>query len=191
MQPMRVWAALAAGARESVEKALLDRVDGLERNVHEMFTQLQAYVRRMARTRDEGDSLSRSLIKLAESESPGKSCRSAVIAYACHLSAVQDQRNSLIERLEKRVIGELTTYGDSCKSVRESIRKASAALTSSSISAAASAKDAFQADSSGLLMLSSPSAAAASTTFTTALPQLHAIQVDRFEEKRLSDLKVS
>ena len=144
-------------------------MDSFEKNAFDIFSQLQVYVRKIARTRDEADILAKMLLKLAEAETISKSFRAGVSSFACHFSMVQDYRNAEIERLEKKVISEMTTYGEACKTVRESVRKIFSAKESETASAAA---------------------ATGSKTFASALPQLHAIQVDRFEEKKLSDLKV-
>lgn len=153
-----------------------DRVDNFERNSFEIFTQMQVYVKRIARTRDEADILVKMFIKLAESEGQvSKSFRSGVSSFACHFSTVQDYRNAQIERLEKRVISEMTTIGEACKTVRESIRKIFLGKESEAIASVAAG---------------STKNASGSKTFASALPQLHAIQVDRFEEKKLTDLKV-
>lgn len=151
--------------REESEKRLLERLETFERNVHDVFTQLQVYVRKLAKTRDEADILAKMLLKLGEGEMISKSFRNGMIGFACHFSSVQDYRNAEIERLEKKVISEMVCVGDVCKTIRESVRK----MFSNTNSKSDSLTD--------------------GKSFLTVLPQLHAVQVDRYEEKKIADLK--
>ena len=152
--------------REESEKRLLERVELFEKNVHDVFTQLQVYVRKLAKTRDQADILAKMLLKLGEGEMISKSFRNGMIGFACHFSSVQDYRNAEIERLEKKVISEMVCVGDVCKTIRESVRK----MFSNTNSKSDSLTD--------------------GKSFLTVLPQLHAVQVDRYEEKKIADLKV-
>ncbi|XP_066964931.1 CBY1-interacting BAR domain-containing protein 1-like isoform X7 [Macrobrachium rosenbergii] len=70
---------------------------------------------------NKGDELSKVLSDYGEFETLNKSLRSALCEVGDTLAAVQDYRNVEVERLETKVVGELSLYGGICKTAREEL----------------------------------------------------------------------
>lgn len=73
---------------------MMDRLTNLETHLREICYNLASYNRKIAKTRDEGDSLATSIVKFAEEENVNSSLKYGLAHLADYFSAVQDQRNT-------------------------------------------------------------------------------------------------
>ncbi|KAK7086479.1 hypothetical protein SK128_009824 [Halocaridina rubra] len=103
-------------------KFIQERISGVEKHFGKICTALGSYTRKTAKLRDKGDELSRHLTDYGEEESLNKSLRSALCEVGDTLAAVQDYRNVEVERLESRVVGEVALYGGICRTAREELK---------------------------------------------------------------------
>ncbi|XP_064079802.1 CBY1-interacting BAR domain-containing protein 1-like isoform X2 [Macrobrachium nipponense] len=102
-------------------KFIQERISGVEKHFGNICTTLGSYARKTAKLRDKGDELSKVLSDYGEFETLNKSLRSALCEVGDTLAAVQDYRNVEVERLETKVVGELSLYGGICKTAREEL----------------------------------------------------------------------
>ncbi|XP_046386152.1 protein FAM92A isoform X1 [Ischnura elegans] len=103
---------------------VLERVLSVEKNFSELCSGFSAYTRKYARLRDKGDELAKSILSFAESEILNKSLRSSLMRFSNSLSAVGDLRDAFVYRIEKKVISELSSYGNACQLAKEDVKGA-------------------------------------------------------------------
>ncbi|XP_076356889.1 CBY1-interacting BAR domain-containing protein 1-A-like [Tachypleus tridentatus] len=101
-----------------------ERINTLEKNMADLCSQFASYVRKMARLRDNGDCLARSVLKFSESENLNLTLRNSLMCFADELSCIQDYREAEVRRLEVRVVEQLSAYGTICKHARDAIKSA-------------------------------------------------------------------
>ncbi|XP_071522621.1 CBY1-interacting BAR domain-containing protein 1-like isoform X2 [Panulirus ornatus] len=104
-------------------KFIQERIAGVEKHFAQICSALGAYTRKTAKLRDKGDEVSQTLMDYGEVENLNKSLRSALCETADTLAAVQDYRNVEVQRLETRVVGEISLYGGICKTAREELKR--------------------------------------------------------------------
>ena len=125
----------------NLEKSLLDRLDTSERNFLAIFNQIQEVLKANAKLRDENDILAGTILKFAESDAVSRTVKIALSKFSSDYSAVQDYRHShvsvnkqqniqfasllmqldsQIERVEKKVLDEMTVYNELFKNIRVS-----------------------------------------------------------------------
>ena len=153
-------------SRACIEKDLTERLDSFEKAFSDVFSSLEEYVHKNASLRDKADKLAKSIVSLADSDKICSTTKDALIGVGYTLSGVEDYRHSSIERLQSKILQPMTVYGDLIRTVRESVKKM---LSSSKESAKDTGKEVL-----------------------TAIPsqaEKHAIQVDAFESKKLTDIK--
>lgn len=93
---------------------MVEREDIFEKNLIELIQQMSSYVDKVARLRDEGDVMAIAVLKFAESEATFRSLRTGLVGLADKLATVQDYRHAQVQRLESKVINELSNYGEIC-----------------------------------------------------------------------------
>ncbi|XP_071449021.1 CBY1-interacting BAR domain-containing protein 1 isoform X2 [Hetaerina americana] len=103
---------------------VLERVLSVEKNFSELCSGFAAYTRKCARLRDKGDDLAKFILSFAESEILNKSMRSGLMRFSNSVSAVGDLRDTLVHRIEKKVITELSSYGNACQLAKEDVKSA-------------------------------------------------------------------
>ncbi|XP_022245290.1 protein FAM92A-like isoform X1 [Limulus polyphemus] len=101
-----------------------ERINMLEKNMADLCSQFASYVRKVARLRDNGDCLARSVLKFSESENLNLTLRNSLMCFADELSCIQDYREAEVRRLEVRVVEQLSAYGTICKHARDAIKSA-------------------------------------------------------------------
>lgn len=81
------------------------------------------YADKVARLRDDGDLLATSMLKFAESEATFRTLRAGLIGLAEKLATAQDYRHAQVQRIETKVINELSNYGGICATAKVSADK--------------------------------------------------------------------
>lgn len=124
----------------NLEKSLLDRLDTFERNLLAIFNQIQEVLKANAKLRDESDILAGTILKFAESDAVSRTVKIALSKFSSDFSTVQDYRHSevssllstpiiicinsfQIERVEKKVLDEMTVYNELFKNIRVRVTK--------------------------------------------------------------------
>lgn len=118
----------------NLEKSLLDRLDTFERSLLAIFNQIQEVLKANAKLRDENDILAGTILKFAESDAVSRTVKIALSKFSSDFSTVQDYRHSevsqseliviilnyffQIERVEKKVLDEMTVYNELFKNIR-------------------------------------------------------------------------
>ncbi|KAG6450385.1 hypothetical protein O3G_MSEX006569 [Manduca sexta] len=77
---------------------------------------------RMLRLRDMGDELTKVLKEYANNEIVNKSLSAGLENVSITLTAIEEYRNCEVQRLEAKVIGELSQYESICKHAREEVK---------------------------------------------------------------------
>ncbi|XP_038068066.1 protein FAM92A-like isoform X1 [Patiria miniata] len=116
-----------ARARENQAKFIQQRINNVEKHFADLCQQFSAYSRKVARVRDKGDVLAKSVLTYAGSEA--SSTKSGLTGFAEKLSSVSDYRQAMVDRLSQRVVHPLTLYGQNFKHTREDMKATFAART--------------------------------------------------------------
>ncbi|KAG8236100.1 hypothetical protein J437_LFUL000462 [Ladona fulva] len=103
---------------------VLERVLAVEKNFSELCSAFAAYSRKTARLRDKGDDLAKLILAIGDSEVLNKSLRSGLMRFSSSVSAVGDLRDTLVLRIEKKAISELSSYGNACQIAKEDVKEA-------------------------------------------------------------------
>ncbi|XP_076470346.1 CBY1-interacting BAR domain-containing protein 1-like [Babylonia areolata] len=111
-------------ASESESKTIQDRLTAIERHLGQLCDTFGSYTRKTARLRDKGDLLCREIAEYAEYEKWNPSLRKGMTQFAESLSAVQDYREAQVNRLEKKVVSNLSGYGLLCKQTKNDLKGA-------------------------------------------------------------------
>ncbi|KAL8588663.1 hypothetical protein ACOMHN_001980 [Nucella lapillus] len=111
-------------ASESESKTIQDRLTAIERHLGQLCDTFASYTRKTARLRDKGDQLCREIAEYAEYEKWNPSLRKGMTHFAESLSAVQDYREAQVNRLEKKVVTQLSGYGLLCKQTKNDLKGA-------------------------------------------------------------------
>ncbi|KAI1309339.1 Protein FAM92A-B [Halotydeus destructor] len=106
-------------------KILSDRLDNFEKNLGDLVQQLNLYILKTAKVRDEGDNLSLAIVKVADSDNLSRPTKNVLNSVAEHFAGVQDFRDVQVNQLEVNVLSEFCTLGDSCALAKERIKKLS------------------------------------------------------------------
>ncbi|XP_073942106.1 CBY1 interacting BAR domain containing protein Fam92 isoform X2 [Choristoneura fumiferana] len=107
---------------EQQAKFIQDRITNVERNFGDLCVAFGDYARKTARLRDQGDELAKVLKDYANNEIVNKSLSAGLENLSITLTAVEEYRNCEVQRLEAKVIGELSQYEAICKHAREEVK---------------------------------------------------------------------
>ncbi|XP_039255435.2 CBY1-interacting BAR domain-containing protein 1-A-like [Styela clava] len=102
-----------ARARDNQTKFIREAVTKVEKNFGTICGQMGAVNRRSSRLRDKFDEMAKFMLNYANTE-PGP-LKVTLTQFAEHISAVQDYRQALIDRMDGKVIQPLSQYKSSCK----------------------------------------------------------------------------
>ncbi|XP_028034104.1 protein FAM92A isoform X1 [Bombyx mandarina] len=109
---------------EQQAKFINDRITSVEKNFGELCVAFGNYTRKTARLRDMGDELTKVLKSYANNEIVNKSLSTGLDNLSVTLTALEEYRNCEVQRLEAKVIGELSQYDTICKHAREEVKHA-------------------------------------------------------------------
>ncbi|ESO02159.1 hypothetical protein HELRODRAFT_65745 [Helobdella robusta] len=104
------------------------RIDLIERTFGNLCSWFGSYHRNLAKCRDKNDLIAKELNTYATLENLNMSTKSSLVEFAKHYSSVQDHLDIKIDRLRTNVIHPLSTYDQSCKATKKSIKKTYGAL---------------------------------------------------------------
>ncbi|XP_045511752.1 protein FAM92A [Colias croceus] len=107
---------------EQQAKFILDRITNVEKNFGELCVGFGDYTRKTARLRDMGDELAKIIKEYANNELVNKSLSAGLDNLSLTLTAIEEYRNCAVQRLEAKVIGELSQYENICKHAREELK---------------------------------------------------------------------
>ncbi|XP_030025098.2 protein FAM92A isoform X3 [Manduca sexta] len=107
---------------EQQAKFIQDRITSVEKNFGELCVAFGDYTRKTARLRDMGDELTKVLKEYANNEIVNKSLSAGLENVSITLTAIEEYRNCEVQRLEAKVIGELSQYESICKHAREEVK---------------------------------------------------------------------
>ncbi|XP_065828700.1 CBY1-interacting BAR domain-containing protein 1-like [Oscarella lobularis] len=105
---------------EAQGKALQEHLTLTESNFAAVMQDFAAISRKTGKLRDKTDALARTLNDFSTTEGP--SVKSALSGCAECFSGLEDYRETLIARLQSKVIQPLTEYGNVCKKAKEELR---------------------------------------------------------------------
>lgn len=174
-------------ARESQSKFVQQRINDVEKHFAELCQHFSAYTRKLARVRDRGDLLSKSILSYAETEAP--STKVGLTGFAEHISSVQDFRQAEVSRLEFKVVQPLTLYGTACKHARDDLKSSFAAREKEINQQKKLDKVKKKAPSDRQQISQAESKLQKATVDATRSNKALEDQMDAFERKRLQDLK--
>ncbi|KAG7311268.1 hypothetical protein JYU34_002299 [Plutella xylostella] len=112
----------ATNSYEQQAKFIQDRINTVEKYFGELCLAFTGYARKTARLRDKGDDLAEVLKEYASHETVNKSLSVNLENLSLTLSALEEYRNCAVQRMEAKVIGELSQYETICKHAREELK---------------------------------------------------------------------
>ncbi|GAB6020775.1 hypothetical protein CHUAL_003434 [Chamberlinius hualienensis] len=105
-------------------KLIRTSIDLVETNFGRICSSFGTFAAKTALVRDSGDDLSRRLKEYAAMETLCKSLRTKLSTFADCLISVEDYRQATVDRLEAKVIGQLSQYKQLCKSAKDNVKNA-------------------------------------------------------------------
>ncbi|XP_030831360.1 protein FAM92A isoform X2 [Strongylocentrotus purpuratus] len=174
-------------ARENQSKFVQQRINAVEKHFAELCQDFSAYSRKLARVRDRGDLLSKSLLTYAEAEAP--STKAGLTNFAEHISSIQDYRQAQVSRLEFKVVQPLTLYGTACKHAKDDLKSSFAAREKEINQQKKLDKVRQKAPSDRQQISQAESKLQKATVDATRSNKALEDQMDAFERKRLQDIK--
>ncbi|XP_064466424.1 CBY1-interacting BAR domain-containing protein 1-A-like isoform X4 [Ornithodoros turicata] len=103
---------------EDISKFLQERLNQTECHIGELCCQLSHYSRKAASLRNAGDNLATALLNYSQEEVLNPSLKTALANTAEVVAMEQDFRNTLVHRVHKNVVYELSHYGKICKAAK-------------------------------------------------------------------------
>ncbi|XP_072168906.1 CBY1-interacting BAR domain-containing protein 1-like [Diadema setosum] len=174
-------------AREGQSKFVQQRINSVEKHFAELCQDFSAYTRKIARVRDRGDLLSKSILTYAEAEAP--STKTGLTAFAEHISSIQDYRQAQVSRLEFKVVQPLTLYGTACKHAKDDLKSSFAAREKEINQQKKLDKVKQKAPADRQQISQAESKLQKATVDASRSNKALEDQMDAFERKRLQDIK--
>ncbi|XP_069697975.1 CBY1-interacting BAR domain-containing protein 1 [Periplaneta americana] len=109
-------------ACEQQAKFIQERITLVEKHFAELCTIFAAYTRKNAGLRDKSDEVVKVIQDYAEAENVNKSLRNGLLQFSSTLSTIGDYRDTEVQRLETKVVTELSQYEDICKHAKEEVK---------------------------------------------------------------------
>ena len=114
-------------ATEHQTKVVDRKIVVVETHFPKLAAMLQRYAVGTAKLRNKGDELAKTITAYAEEESP--SMKQGLVTLSECLSAIQDQRDSQVNRMEQKLVQGFTVYDTKCKQARNDVRVSSSFCT--------------------------------------------------------------
>lgn len=114
-------------ATEHQTKVVDRKIFVVETHFPKLAAMLQRYAVGTAKLRDKGDELSKTITAYAEEESP--SMKQGLMTLSECLSAIQDQRDSEVSRMEGKLVQGFSVYDTKCKQARNDVKASSSHCT--------------------------------------------------------------
>ncbi|XP_012558002.1 CBY1-interacting BAR domain-containing protein 1 isoform X1 [Hydra vulgaris] len=171
---------------EQQTKVVTENIEKIENHFPQLVHDINLYTVRSAKLRDAGDNMAKSIRLYADSET--SSIKQGLGALAECFASVQDQRNALVTRLEKKVFQTFAVYDTRCKQAKVDVKKHSLAHSKELIEH--KSYERVKQRSVEHFQL-----AKAETKFKKASEEAHRSaqileeQMDDFERKKIRDLK--
>lgn len=103
-------------------KLVLERINLVEKSFGEMCSSFAALTRKTARLRDKNDDLAKVLQNYSESEKFNKSLSIGVSSVSKAMSFIADFHEMEVQRMETKVVAELSQYEIICRNSREDFK---------------------------------------------------------------------
>eukprot|EP00794_Sanderia_malayensis_P019053 gene19053-20966_t len=110
---------------EQQTKIVNQSIEKIETHYPQLVHDLNNYIVRTAKLRDSGDNMHRSFIRYAQDESPA--LKGGLEGFGECFAAIQDLRNTMVLRLEDKVLKKFAVYETRCKQARDDLRVHAAA----------------------------------------------------------------
>ncbi|CAK8689500.1 unnamed protein product [Clavelina lepadiformis] len=110
-----------ARAREAQSKFMEESVQKVQKYFGLMCNEMGGICRKTGRLRDKYDALAKTCLDYANVETGP--LNKSLTKFAEHISAIQDYRQAELERLERKVVDPLSTYGSECKHTQDDLNK--------------------------------------------------------------------
>lgn len=114
-------------ATEHQTKVIDRKIFIVETHFPKVAAMLQRYAVGTAKLRNKGDELAKTIATYAEEESP--SLKQALTTMSECLSAIQDQRDAEVSKIEEKLVQGLSVYDTKCKQARNDVRVSSSLST--------------------------------------------------------------
>ncbi|KAH9503568.1 Protein fam92a [Bulinus truncatus] len=172
---------------EKQSKVLQDRITHIEQHLSRLCDLASSYTRKTAKLRDKGDLVAKEFLEFSEFEKWNPSLSSGMAKFAENLSAIQDYRDAEVKRLEVKIITPLVHYGLLCKQTKNDLKSAFSAIDAevNHKKKLETTRSKNPGDRLKILESTLQKVSLEATRSSKALEQ----QVDKFEEKKLKDLK--
>lgn len=114
-------------ATEHQTKVIDRKIFIVETHFPKVAAMLQRYAVGTAKLRNKGDELAKTITAYAEEESP--SLKQGLTTMSECLSAIQDQRDTVVSKIEEKLVQGLSVYDTKCKQARNDVRVSSSLST--------------------------------------------------------------
>ncbi|KAB0798288.1 hypothetical protein PPYR_09281 [Photinus pyralis] len=104
-------------------KYVLDRILATERNFAELCHTFGQYSRKIARVRDKGDTISETLLSIAENEDISKSLSEGLTNLSMTFTNISGYGNARAQNIDLKVIQEFSKYENICKNAKEDVKQ--------------------------------------------------------------------
>lgn len=175
---------------ELQSKVINDRISLLESSMGSLCDNFGKIARKNARLRDTTDNLVGILTEYSAKEKINTSSKKGLVAFSSFVSTVEDYRNAMIERIEKKIIQPISKYQEYLKSSKKVIKST---LT---VRGAEKKKQQklnqllqSQPDNGRNIAQAEANAESASQSVSTQDRILNE-EIDKLENKKLTDMKV-
>lgn len=109
-------------ACEQQARFIEERIASVEKHFAELCTIFAAYTRKCAGLRDKSDEAVKVIQDYAEAENVNRSLRNGLLQFSSTLSAIGDYRDAQVQRLDSKLVSELSQYEDICKHAKEEVK---------------------------------------------------------------------
>jgi hypothetical protein len=147
--------------------------------------------RKNARVRDSSDSLVFALNEYASKEKTNSSSRKGLVNFSSYLSAVEDYRQAMIERVEKRVIQPISKYQEYLKNSRKTIKSTMLARDKEKQKQQKLSQLMQKQTDDGRNIAQAQANAENAANRVNTQDKILAVELDNLEKKKLNDIKVS
>ncbi|KDQ71561.1 protein FAM92A-A isoform X2 [Zootermopsis nevadensis] len=111
-------------ACEQQAEFIQERIATVEKHFAELCTIFAAYTRKSAGLRDTSDEIVKVIQDYAEAENVNRSLRNGLLQFSSTLLAIGDYRDAQVQRIDSKIVSELSQYEDICRHAKKEVKNA-------------------------------------------------------------------
>lgn len=103
-------------------KLIQERILLTEKNFSQIYQIFSEYIRKTARVRDKCDEISKAFVTYSENEEINKTLSNGLANFALSFSILGDLGDLRVQKIETKVLVELSQYEGICKNAKEEVK---------------------------------------------------------------------